>query len=193
MTYIHRYSIIHRIFIAFSRMSQLESYSRDVGFSGWLLSLNNMLLRFPHVFLWLGCSFFFFKALNNMPLSGCTIFLGGWGVLRWAFIDVRGLSLVAASGDYSSLWCTDFSLGWLLLLQSMGSRHTGFSSRSTQAQQWWHAGPRVQGLLQLQHTSSVAVACGLQSTGSVVVVHRLSCSAACGIFPHQGSNPCPLH
>ena len=23
--------------------------------------------------------------------------------------------------------------------------------------------------------------------------HRLSCSAACGIFPDQGSNPCPLH
>ena len=28
---------------------------------------------------------------------------------------------------------------------------------------------------------------------SVVVAHRLSCSAACGIFPNQGSNPCPLH
>ena len=29
--------------------------------------------------------------------------------------------------------------------------------------------------------------------GSVVVAHGLSCSAACGIFPDQGSNPCPLH
>ena len=28
---------------------------------------------------------------------------------------------------------------------------------------------------------------------SVVVAHRLSCPAACGIFPDQGSNPCPLH
>ena len=27
---------------------------------------------------------------------------------------------------------------------------------------------------------------------SVVVVHRLS-SKACGIFPDQGPNPCPLH
>ena len=26
----------------------------------------------------------------------------------------------------------------------------------------------------------------------VVVAHRPSCSAACGIFPDQGSNPCPL-
>ena len=38
----------------------------------------------------------------------------------------------------------------------------------------------------------------LRSTGSrradsVVVVHGPSCSAACGIFPDQGSNPCPLH
>ena len=28
---------------------------------------------------------------------------------------------------------------------------------------------------------------------SVVEAHRLSCSSACGIFPGQGSNPCPLH
>ena len=27
--------------------------------------------------------------------------------------------------------------------------------------------------------------------GSVVVVHRLNCSEACGILPDQGSNPCP--
>ena len=33
----------------------------------------------------------------------------------------------------------------------------------------------------------------LQSTGSVVVAHGLICSAACGIFPNQASNPCPLH
>ena len=34
---------------------------------------------------------------------------------------------------------------------------------------------------------------GSRRTGSVVVAHRPSCSAACGIFPDQGSNPCPLH
>ena len=32
----------------------------------------------------------------------------------------------------------------------------------------------------------------LQSTGSVVVVHRLSCSAPCGIFPDQGWSSCLL-
>ena len=34
---------------------------------------------------------------------------------------------------------------------------------------------------------------GSRCAGSVVVAHGLSCSAACGIFPDQGSNPCPLH
>ena len=29
--------------------------------------------------------------------------------------------------------------------------------------------------------------------GSVVVVNGLICSSACGIFPDQDSNPCPLH
>ena len=29
--------------------------------------------------------------------------------------------------------------------------------------------------------------------GSVVVVLGLSCPAACGIFPDQGLNPCPLY
>ena len=34
---------------------------------------------------------------------------------------------------------------------------------------------------------------GSRRAGSVIVAHRLSCSVACGIFPDQGSNPCPLH
>ena len=37
--------------------------------------------------------------------------------------------------------------------------------------------------------------CGARAPGaraSVVVAHRLSCSGACGIFPEQGPNPCPL-
>ena len=48
--------------------------------------------------------------------------------LHWVFIAARGLSLVAASGGYSSLRCAGFSLQWLLLLRSTGSRHTGFST-----------------------------------------------------------------
>ena len=45
--------------------------------------------------------------------------------LRWVFVAEQGLSLVAASRGYSSLRCMGFSLWWLLLLQSMGSRHVG--------------------------------------------------------------------
>ena len=45
--------------------------------------------------------------------------------LRWVFISARRLSLVAASGGYSLLRRTGFSLQWFLLLWSMGSRHAG--------------------------------------------------------------------
>ena len=34
---------------------------------------------------------------------------------------------------------------------------------------------------------------GSRRAGSVVVAHGPSCSMARGIFPDQGSNPCPLH
>ena len=34
---------------------------------------------------------------------------------------------------------------------------------------------------------------GSTRAGSVAVAHGPSCSAACGIFPDQGLNPCPLH
>ena len=34
---------------------------------------------------------------------------------------------------------------------------------------------------------------GSRCAGSVIVAHGPSCSAACGIFPDQGSNPCPPH
>ena len=36
--------------------------------------------------------------------------------LRWVLVAVRGLSLVVASGGYSSFRCAGFSLRWLLLL-----------------------------------------------------------------------------
>ena len=34
---------------------------------------------------------------------------------------------------------------------------------------------------------------GSRRAGSAIVAQGLSCSAACGIFPDQGSNSCPLH
>ena len=91
---------------------------------------------------------------------------GGRGWLHWVCTDAHRLFLVAASGGYSSFWCTGFSLQRLLLFQSTGWRHTDSgaavcSSRMCRHQQLWHTG---------------------------LVAH-----IACGIFPDQGSNPCPLH
>ena len=99
-------------------------------------------------------------------------------LLGWFFFGCVGssllhASLVGASGDYSSLWCTGFSLRWLLLLRSMGSR--------------------VHGLQLLGRAASVVVACGLYCADSVVVAHGLCCSTACRIFPEQGSNLFLLH
>ena len=54
--------------------------------------------------------------------------------LYWVFVAAYGLSLVVASGGYSSLWRTGFSLQWLLLLRSTGSRRMGFSSCGSRAQ-----------------------------------------------------------
>ena len=51
--------------------------------------------------------------------------------LRWVFVAVGMLSLVAASGGYSSLRCMGFSLRWLFLLRRTGSRRVGFSSCGT--------------------------------------------------------------
>ena len=54
-----------------------------------------------------------------------------------------------------------------------------------------HSSSRCAGLslsrpLLLRSTSS-------RRAGSVVVARGPSCSTACGIFPDQGLNPCPLH
>ena len=75
-------------------------------------------------YLNLDLKFFFFNKF--------ILFIYFW--LHWVFIASHRLSLVAASGGFSSLWCEGFSLRWLLLLRSMGSRHTGFSSCGSQAQ-----------------------------------------------------------
>ena len=93
--------------------------------------------------------------------------------LHSVVIDACGLSLVAARVR-ATLHCG-----------SWASHCSGFSCCGAQA---------------LGAQASVVVARGLSScgsralgSGSVSEAHGLSCSAACGIFPNQGSNPCPLH
>ena len=85
-------------------------------------------------------------------------------------------ALAATSRGYSSLRCSNFSLQWLLLLQSTGSRHVGFSNRSSQA-----------------------LECSLSSYGSRALKLRLrSCGTRdyllCGVWniPTPGIEPvCP--
>ena len=72
---------------------------------------------------------------------------------------------LAAGRGYSSLQRAGFSLRWLSCCRA-----------------------RALGVW-----ASVVVAHGLQSAGLVVVAHRPSCSAACGILPDQGLNLCLLH
>ena len=73
----------------------------------------------------------FFKKYIYLFICGVFVFFF-W--LCWVFIAARGLSLVVVSGGYSSLQCVGFSLSWLLLLRSTGSRRAGFSSCGTWAQ-----------------------------------------------------------
>ena len=80
-----------------------------------------------------GVNCFFFVVVvfyNFLKFVYLFIYLG----LHWVFVAARELSLVVASGGYSSLSCAGFSLRWLLLLWSMSSTCTGFSSCGTRAQ-----------------------------------------------------------
>ena len=81
--------------------------------------------------------------------------------LHWVFF-ARGLTAVSGA---TLLAVEGFSLWWLLLLQSLGSRHT----------------------------SSAVAAPGPQSTGFNSHIHGLRGPTACGVSLGQGLNPCPLH
>ena len=58
---------------------------------------------------------FFYRLFLNFIFIFKDLFIYFW--LRWVFVAARGLSLVAASGGYSSLWCVGFSLQWLLVAE----------------------------------------------------------------------------
>ena len=80
-----------------------------------------------------------------------------------------GSSLAVVSRACSLVACACFLSRWLFL---------------------WSTGSRACGLQQLLHVGSVVVAPGLQSTGSIAVVHGLSCSVVCGIgLPQSGIKP----
>ena len=90
----------------------------------------------------------------------------GFSLLHTGFLQLQ----VGATPLFG---CSGFCLWWFLLL--------------------WSTGWQLHGLHKLQPEDSEVAACGLQSTGSVVVAHESSCSTACGIFLDQGSKPRSLH
>ena len=91
--------------------------------------------------------------------------------------------------------CTSLLLhvGFLQLRRAGATLHCGAQASHFVGFSCWSTGSRRKGFSSCGMWASVAVAHGLQTSGSVVVAHELICSAACEIFPAQGSNPCPLH
>ena len=82
-------------------------------------------------------------------------------------------------------WVFDALHGFSLLWQAMTTLHCGAQASNF--------GGLSCGAQTLGSGASLAVAARPQNTGSVVATQGLSCSAACGIFPDQRSNLCPLH
>ena len=102
---------------------------------------------------------------------------------------MNGLWWKAASCSQSTQEAVFFFKNYLFILVVLGLRcfAQAFSvGESRGSSLFWCSGFSLWWFLVLQSTGSRRI-------GSVVVVHRLSCSAACGIFLDQGLNLCPLH
>ena len=96
------------------------------------------LCTFPSVCYPLSMLSSFCLYITYLFITSFLLFISFW--LHRVFIAACWLSLVAASGGYSSLRCTGFSLQWLLLLWVTGSRRTGlFAPRL-----WDHLGPWIE-------------------------------------------------
>ena len=84
------------------------------------------------------CVFMLYKIVIRLFIS-LTIFVN----LFYLFIfGCVGSSLLRTG--FLQLWFAGFTLWWLLLLQSTGSRHMDFSSCGARAQQLWLVGSRAQ-------------------------------------------------
>ena len=83
-------------------------------------------------FLWPINISFYVNTTTSLSILFCFL-ICFW--LCWVFVAACGLSVVVVSrGYFSLLQCVGFSLRWLFLLRSMGSRGAGLSSCSTWAQ-----------------------------------------------------------
>ena len=87
---------------------------------------------------------YYFVILNTIYVCNSVCFIevqfAAYLIFFFFFLPALGLHCCAwafsSCGEqgYSLLQCAGFSLRWLLLLRSMGSRYTGFSSCGTWAQ-----------------------------------------------------------
>ena len=123
--------------------------------------------------------FFHFSLNNNIPLN--MLILGAFLIFGLPVLKIPFLTFFFFLNKFIYLFiyfwlCWVFVSVWGLSLVAASGGHS--LSRC--------AGLSLSPPLLLWSTGS-------RRAGSVVVAHRPSCSAACGIFPDQGLNPCPLH
>ena len=140
--------------------------------------------RFPGVWLY-----------NQTLTQSCSLWISGLyflpvllkivSLFEFAFLNFKFFAVLAVCCAVSFFSSCGGKTRALSSYSTWASRCCGFSWCGA-----WALG--VQALMVVA-CGSVAVACGLWSTGSVVVEHGLCCPAAYGVFPDQGSNLCLLH
>ena len=142
-----------------------------------------------HVCLFNGCRIalflmnIFYIEWSLVVLEKTKLFRASWTQLpHFFFLKCLFIYLVAPGLIYLFIFififgCVGSSFlceGFLQLRQAGATHHRGAWASSLSRP------------LLLRSTSS-------RRAGSVAVAHGPSCSTACGIFPDQGSNPCPPH
>ena len=148
---------------------QPPSFPRNTGWEGWRHTLcwNACLYRHSDTAALQHCLLFFFKLLAH------TLFYMSVSFLFFLIFFIATLFIYLFI--YFWLFWVFVSVRGLSLVAASGGHS---SSR-------W-AGLSLSRPVPLRSTGS-------RCAGSVIVAHGPSCSAASGIFPDQGSNPCPLH
>ena len=118
--------------------------------------------------------------LSNLPRFSRQVV--EWGLqLRFVFFFFK-----VATPAFILFYFIDWLIDWLLCWVFVSVQGLSPVAESGGHSSSWCAGLSLSRPLLLRSTGS-------RRAGSVVVAHGPSRSAACGILPDQGSNPCPLH
>ena len=136
-------------------------------------------------FLLLTLGIFVLLSLIALGVSlGCLfqMFLVSWGRIVLLKTSLLELLLLYPIGFFKFYLFIYFWLCWVFV--SVRGLSLVAASGGHSLSRW--AGLSLSRSLLLQSTGS-------RRAGSVIVAHGPSRSAACGIFPDKGPNPCPLH